>query len=85
MNPLTQLKKILHTVTSLHPSSGWTPPQGQDTFIESAKIILQKLTIRKYPIHLHHEALDKVSKMDRQQLLRQSTKKKSNKIRLITH
>ena len=34
---------------------------------------------------LLHEALDKVKKMDRLQLLRHSTKMESNKIRLITH
>ena len=34
---------------------------------------------------LLQEALDKVKKMDRLQLLRHSTKKESNKIRLITH
>ena len=34
---------------------------------------------------LLQQALDKVKKIDRLQLLRQSTKKESRKIRLITH
>ena len=54
-------------------------------FEDKFKIIIQKLTSRKYPIKLLQEALDKVKEMDRLQLLRQSTKKESHKIRLITH
>ena len=53
--------------------------------MKNNKIIIQQLTSRKYPIKLPQEALDKVKKMDRLQLLRQSTKKESHKIRLITH
>ena len=54
-------------------------------FEEESKIIIQKLTSRKYPIKLLQEAFDKVKKMDRLQLLRQSTKEESHKIRLITY
>ena len=54
-------------------------------FNEESKIIIQQLTSRKYPIKLLQEALDKVKKMDRLQLLTHDTKKESNKIRLITH
>ena len=39
----------------------------------------------KYPTNLLQEALEKVKKMDRLQLLRQSNKKQPDKIRLITH
>ena len=54
-------------------------------FNEESKIIIQQLTSRKYPMKLLQEALDEVKKIDRLQPLRQSTKKESNKIRLITH
>ena len=54
-------------------------------FEEESKIIIQKLISRKYPNKLLQEALDKVKKMDKLQLLRQSTKKESHKIRLFTH
>ena len=54
-------------------------------FEEESKIIIQQLTSRKYPMKLLQEALDKVKKMDRLELLRQSIKKESHKIRLITH
>ena len=54
-------------------------------FEEDARIILYKLTTRKYPIQLLYEPLDKVSKMDKLQLLKETTKKESNKIGLITY
>ena len=38
-------------------------------FEEESKIIIQKLTSRKYPIKLLQEALDKVKEMNRLQLL----------------
>ena len=47
-------------------------------FNEESEIIIQQLTSRKYPMKLLQEALDKVKKMDRLQLLRHSTKKESN-------
>ena len=40
---------------------------------------------RRYPMNLLQEALEKVKKMDRLQLLRQSNKTQSSKIRLISH
>ena len=55
-------------------------------FKEESKIIIQKFTSRKYPIKLLQEALDKVVKeIHRLQLLGQSTKQESNKIKSITH
>ena len=54
-------------------------------FSREAHIIIQKLTSKKYPTNLLQEALEKVKKMDRLQLLRQSNKKQTDKIRLITH
>ena len=54
-------------------------------FIKESKAIIQQLTIRNYPSNLLHEALDKVKKMNRAQLLRKNQKKPSQKIRLITH
>ena len=43
-------------------------------FNREAKIIIQQLTSRNYPPNLLQEALEKVKKMDRLQLLRQSNK-----------
>ena len=54
-------------------------------FNREPKIIIQELISRKYPTNLLQEALEKVKKMDRLQLLRQSNKKQPDKIRLITH
>ena len=41
--------------------------------------------MRNYPPNLLHEALEKVKKMNRIQLLRKNTRNSSQKIRLITH
>ena len=54
-------------------------------FNRESKIIIQQLISRKYPTNLLQEALEKVKKMDRLQILRQSNKKQPDKIRLITH
>ena len=53
-------------------------------FNEEFKIIIQQLTSRKYPMKLLQEGLDKLKKIGGLHLLRQSTKKESNKSRLIT-
>ena len=54
-------------------------------FNKESKAIVQQLMSRRYPMNLLQEALEKVKKMDRLQLLRQSNKTQSSKIRLITH
>ena len=53
-------------------------------FNRESKIIIQLIS-RKYPTSLIQEALQKVKKMDRLQLLRQSNKKQPDKINLFTH
>ena len=54
-------------------------------FIKESKAIILQLTIRNYPSNLLQEALDKVKKMNRAQLLRKNQTKDPTKIRLITH
>ena len=59
---------------------------SEDTYLnKESKAIIQQLMSIRYPINLLQEALEKVKKMDRSQLLRQSNKTQSPKIRLITH
>ena len=53
-------------------------------FEQEARKIYNQLRYRKYPTTLLDEALEKVRKMDRLSLLRPTTKKFSDKIRLIT-
>ena len=53
-------------------------------FNKESKAIIQLIS-RRYPTNLLQEALEKVKKMDRLQLLRQNNKTQSPKIRLITH
>ena len=44
---------------------------SEETYFNTeAKIIIEQLTSRKYPTNLLQEALEKVKKMDRLQLLR---------------
>ena len=54
-------------------------------FTKECKAIIQQLTSRKYPLNLLEEALEKVKKLDRLQLLRKSEKNQPHKIRLVTH
>ena len=54
-------------------------------FEEEARHIIQQLKLRKYPPILLQEAYTKVKNMNRQDLLRPSTLKTNNKIRLITN
>ena len=54
-------------------------------FNKEAKTIIQQLTSRRYPTNLLQETLEKVSIMDRLQLLRKGKKNGPQKIRLITH
>ena len=54
-------------------------------FNKESQAIIQQLISRRYPTNLLQEALDKVKKMDRLQLLKQKNKTQSPKIRLITH
>ena len=59
---------------------------SEETYlIKESKPIIHQLTIRNYPSNLLQEALDKVKKMNRAQLLRKNPKKTPQKIRLITH
>ena len=53
---------------------------SEDTyFIRESQAIIQQLSSRRYPTHLLQEALDKVKKMDRLQLLKQKNKTNSPK------
>ena len=54
-------------------------------FIKESKTIIQQLTVRNYPSNLLQEALEKVKKLNRAQLLRKSNRNQSQKIRLVTH
>ena len=54
-------------------------------FIKESRAIIQQLTIRNYHVNLLQEALDKVKKMNRAQLLRKNQRNPPQKIRLITH
>ena len=54
-------------------------------FIKESKTIIQQLISRNYPSNLLQEALEKVKKMNRTQLLRKSNRNQLQKIRLITH
>ena len=54
-------------------------------FEEEARHIIQQLKLRKYPPILLQEAYTKVKNMNREDLLRPSTPKTNNKIRLITN
>ena len=54
-------------------------------FTKECNTIIQQLTSKRYPLNLLEEALQKVKKLDRLQLLGKSEKKQPEKIRLITH
>ena len=54
-------------------------------FTKECNIIIQQLTSRRYPANLLEEALDKVKKIDRLQLLRKSEKNQLEKLQLLTH
>ena len=58
---------------------------SEDTYFNKESKPIIQLISRRYPINLLQEALEKVKKMDRLQLLRQNNKTQSPKIRLITH
>ena len=56
-----------------------------EDFNREADIIINKLRQRKYPMNLLVEARNIVTRMQRSNLLRSSTKGESNKVRLITN
>ena len=92
----TDIKQYLH-YNSAHPwKQKGSVPYGllircrricsEDTYINrESQAIIQQLSSRRYPTNLLQEALDKVKKMDRLQLLKQKNKTNSPKIRLIRH
>ena len=56
-----------------------------DDFNKEADKIINKLATRKYPMTLLTKVREKVSRMNRSNLLKGSTKKENSKVRLITH